>query len=286
VTVGGGGAMLSEDVLAGTYREQGAQFMRGVTTVELFTYWGGDERGSNFAGPVNDFPISIPIGSHAPHAAGAALAFKLRDEQRAVLCVFGDGATSKGDVYEAMNLAGVWKLPLVFLVNNNQWAISLPRAAQTASRTLAHKAFACGFGGEQVDGNDVIAVRHAVAEALANARGGGGPRLIEALTYRLTDHTTADDASRYRDDETVGEFWKQEPLARLRNYLSESSGWTRENEEALIADCAAEIEKAAEEYLALAPASPETMFDYLYASLPKDLAAQRDEVLKKAAGDG
>jgi pyruvate dehydrogenase E1 component alpha subunit len=278
--------MLSEDVLAGTYREQGAQFMRGVTTVELFTYWGGDERGSNFAGPVNDFPISIPIGSHAPHAAGAALAFKLRDEQRAVLCVFGDGATSKGDVYEAMNLAGVWKLPLVFLVNNNQWAISLPRAAQTASRTLAHKAFACGFGGEQVDGNDVIAVRHAVAEALANARGGGGPRLIEALTYRLTDHTTADDASRYRDDETVGEFWKQEPLARLRNYLSESSGWTRENEEALIADCAAEIEKAAEEYLALAPASPETMFDYLYASLPKDLAAQRDEVLKKAAGDG
>ena len=286
VTVGGGGAMLSEDVLAGTYREQGAQFMRGVTTVELFTYWGGDERGSNFAGPVNDFPISIPIGSHAPHAAGAALAFKLRDEQRAVLCVFGDGATSKGDVYEAMNLAGVWKLPLVFLVNNNQWAISLPRAAQTASRTLAHKAFACGFGGEQVDGNDVIAVRHAVAEALANARGGGGPRLIEALTYRLTDHTTADDASRYRDDETVGEFWKQEPLARLRNYLSESSGWTRENEEALIADCAAEIEKAAEEYLALAPASPETMFDYLYASLPKDLSAQRDEVLKKAAGDG
>jgi pyruvate dehydrogenase E1 component alpha subunit len=286
VTVGGGGAMLSEDVLAGTYREQGAQFMRGVTAVELFTYWGGDERGSNFAGPVNDFPISIPIGSHAPHAAGAALAFKLRGEQRAVLCVFGDGATSKGDVYEAMNLAGVWKLPLVFLVNNNQWAISLPRAAQTASRTLAHKAFACGFGGEQVDGNDVVAVRHVVAEALANARGGGGPRLIEALTYRLTDHTTADDASRYRDDETVGEFWKQEPLARLRNYLSESSGWTREDEESLIADCAAEIEKAAEEYLALAPASPETMFDYLYASLPKDLAAQRDEVLKKAAGDG
>ena len=210
-----------------------------------------------------------------PQAAGVALAMKLRGETRAAVTVFGDGATSKGDVYEAMNMAGAWHLPLVFVVINNQWAISVPRQEQTAAETLAQKAIAAGFPGQQVDGNDVMAVRHVVGEALDKARSGGGPHLVEAITYRLSDHTTADDASRYRDDEVVGGHWKEEPIGRLRAYLTENAGWSKQEEEDLIEACAKDIEAAVEEYLAIAPQEPGAIFDFLYASLPADVAAQR-----------
>ncbi|MDH3475770.1 MAG: pyruvate dehydrogenase (acetyl-transferring) E1 component subunit alpha [Rhodospirillales bacterium] len=282
VAVGLGSAMKPEDVLLPSFREQGAQILRGVAMAEVLLYWGGDERGSDFQGPREDFPICVPVGTHAPHAVGVALAFKLRGEARAALCVLGDGATSKGDVYEAMNLAGVWKLPAVFLVNNNQWAISVPRTRQTAAETLAQKAVAAGFEGAQVDGNDVIAVRHAVAQALEKARGGGGPALIEALTYRLGDHTTVDDASRYRDDAEVSAHWKEDPIARLRQYLTTAGGWTKEEEEALMADCAKQVDAAATAYLET-PAQPaETMFDFLYRETSTDLAEQRAAFLAGA----
>jgi 2-oxoisovalerate dehydrogenase E1 component alpha subunit len=289
VAVGIGAAMTPEDVLLPSFREQGAQFLRGVALDELLLYWGGDERGSDFKGPREDFPISVPVGSHAPHAAGVALAFKLRRQPRVAVCVLGDGATSKGDVYEAMNLAGVWRLPLVFVINNNLWAISVPRERQTAAETLAQKAEACGFPGCQVDGNDVIAVRHGMERALATAREGGGPTLIEAVTYRLSDHTTADDASRYRDDETVGKHWKEEPLIRLRLYLSQAGYWDKDDEESLLETCGQEVEAAADRYLATAPQPPTAMFDHLFAELPQDLAKQRaclsDESSAKAVAD-
>ncbi len=279
VCVGAAHAMTPDDVLLPSFREHGAQLVRGVTMQELLLYWGGDERGSDFAGPRQDFPVCIPVGTHAPHAAGAALAFKLRDEPSVAVCIFGDGATSRGDVYEAMNVAGAWTLPVVFIANNNQWAISVPRPAQTAAETLAQKAVAAGFEGLQVDGNDVIAVRQATTEALDKARSGNGPTLIEALTYRLGDHTTVDDASRYRDDEEVGRHWKEEPIARLRSYLTAAHGWQKAEEEALIAACAAEVEDAAESYLAASPEPPEAMFDYLYEELPADAARQRAAML-------
>ena len=132
----------------------------------------------------HEVPVSVPVGSHAPHAVGAALAFRLRGEKRAAVCMFGDGATSKGDVAEALNMAGVWKAPVVFVVSNNGWAISVPRAKQSAAATLAQKAIAAGIAAEQVDGNDVIAVRFVVGRALERARAGGGPAVIEAITYR------------------------------------------------------------------------------------------------------
>ena len=279
VVVGVADAMGPDDVLLPSFREHGAQLVRGVTMKELFLYWGGDERGSDFAGPRQDFPVCIPVGSHAPHAVGAALAFKLRGEKRAAVAIFGDGATSKGDVYEAMNVAGIWALPVVFVANNNQWAISVPRKAQTATETLAQKAIAAGFEGLQVDGNDVVAVRQAVAEALKKAHAGGGPTLIEALTYRLGDHTTVDDASRYRDDEEVGLHWKEEPLARTRAFLIEAHAWTREEEEALIEECAAEVDAAAEEYFAEGPEDPGAVFDWLYEGLPTAYTRQRAEML-------
>ena len=210
---------------------------------------------------------------------GVALAFKLRREKRAAVCVFGDGATSKGDVAEALNVAGAWQLPAVFVINNNRWAISLPLAQQTTAETLAQKAIAAGIEGEQVDGNDVIAVREAVSRALAKARSGGGPHLIEALTYRLGDHTTADDASRYRNGSEVSARWAEEPIARLRNYLVAAGMWGKADEEQLLAEITLTIERAAEAYLATPPQDPEAMFDFTYETLPKELAEQRQATL-------
>lgn len=275
VMVGLASAMRPEDVLVPSFREQGAQLWRGTTPLELLLYWGGDERGSAFHGPTQDFPVSVPVGSHAPHAAGVALAFKLRREPRVAVCVIGDGATSKGDVAEALNIAGVWKLPVVFVVNNNRWAISVPVTRQTAAATLAQKAVAAGIAGEQVDGNDVVAVRDVVGQALAKARAGGGPGWIEALTYRLGDHTTADDASHYRDDAEVSPHWAAEPVARLRNHLVKIGAWRREDEERLLADVGVTIDDAVAQYLATPVQDPATMFDFTYARLPQDLAVQR-----------
>lgn len=283
VGVGTAGAMLREDVLLPSYRDHGAQLMRGVTMVESLLYWSGDERGSNFAVPRRDFPNCVPIGTQVCHAAGVAYAMALRGERRAAVCIFGDGGTSKGDFYEAMNMAGVWKAPLVLMVNNNQWAISVPRSMQTAAQTLAQKAIAAGIEGCQVDGNDAIAVREAALTALAKARSGGGPTLIEALTYRLGDHTTADDASRYREAETVNEQWKFEPIARLRNYLLRAGSWDKASEEKLLLECAEQVNRAVEDYLAVPPPAAGAMFDHLYAQLPSALEEQRRTALHFAA---
>jgi pyruvate dehydrogenase E1 component alpha subunit len=278
VAAGVASAMREEDVLLPSYRDNAALLWRGVKMEEILLYWGGDERGSRFSGPPHDFPYCIPVGSQAPHAAGVAFAFKLRKEPRVAVCLFGDGATSKGDLWEAMNFAGVQKLPVVFVANNNQWAISVPLRLQTASETIAQKAIAAGFVGEQVDGNDVIAVRAAAEEAIAAARAGEGPRLIEALTYRLGDHTTADDAGRYRPPEEVQAHWKEEPIARLRAYLVSQDAWTKAQEEALASECQARVDAAVEHYLATAPQPPVTMFDHLYAELPEAYAKQREEL--------
>jgi pyruvate dehydrogenase E1 component alpha subunit len=271
-------AMLPEDCLLPAYRDLGAQFLRGVRMMDILLYWGGDERGMVFAGPRQDFPICVPVGSHACHAVGVATAFQYRREPRVAVCLLGDGATSKGDFYEALNLAGVWGLPVVFVINNNQWAISVPRARQCAAPTLAQKAFAAGIPGEQVDGNDAIAVWDRVGQALALARGGGGPTLIECLTYRLGDHTTADDASRYRDPHAAEAHWPFEPLRRLKAWLMAAGLWDEAQETALQAECAAAVEEAARAYLAEPPQAPESMFDSLYATLPAAYAEQRAEV--------
>ena len=276
VSVGAAAAMRYSDVLLPSFREHGAQIWRGVALKELFLYWGGDERGNDFAGPRQDFPNCVPVGSHAPHAVGVALAFRLRGEKRAAVCVFGDGATSKGDVAEALNMAGAWKVPVVFVINNNGWAISVPVAKQTAAKTLAQKAIAAGIPSVQVDGNDVVAVRAAVSEAIERVDRGDGPTLIEAVSYRLSDHTTADDASRYRDDADVSPHWHAEPLVRLRNYLTHISKWDKSQEDALLRECSAAVEQAADDYLATAPQSFDAIFDETYARLPVDLVEQRD----------
>jgi pyruvate dehydrogenase E1 component alpha subunit len=282
VAVGVGAAMAADDVLVPSFREQGAQLLRGVTATELFLYGGGDERGSDVAGPREDFPICVPIGTHVPHAVGVALALQLRHEPRVAVTVLGDGATSRGDVYEAMNYAGIRRLPVVFVVNNNQWAISVPRSRQTAARTLAQKGIAAGIEIEQVDGNDVVAVEAVVADARQRAVTGGGPTLVEAITYRLADHTTADDASRYRDDAEVSAHWDLDPVARLRELLVATTGWGRDDEENLLEACRHLVDQAAEAYLAMPPQPPTVMFDQLHATLPVPLADQRRDLVARA----
>jgi pyruvate dehydrogenase E1 component alpha subunit len=285
VAVGVASAMAADDVFVPSFREHGAQLMRGVSARELLLFWGGDERGCDFAGPREDFPVCIPVGSHAPHAAGVALAIQLRGESRAAVCVLGDGATSKGDFYEAVNLAGVWKLPVVFVVMNNEWAISVPRHAQTAAETLAQKAIAVGIPGEQVDGNDVLAVEQSVAEALDRAKHGGGASLIEALTYRLADHTTSDDATRYRSEDELSRRRGEDPIERLRLYLEHCEAWSPAENEALERECRDEVELEAAAYLAEPPQPASSIFDHLYARLPSVLETQRAQCLEGSTVD-
>ncbi|MGI9419351.1 MAG: thiamine pyrophosphate-dependent dehydrogenase E1 component subunit alpha, partial [Geminicoccaceae bacterium] len=281
--------MRAEDVLVPSYRDSGALAWRGVGLHELLLYWGGDERGSDFAQSRQDFPFSIPVASHCLHAVGVAYAIKLRQEPKVAVCMIGDGATSNGAFYEAINCAGVWRVPAVFVISNNQWAISVPRSAQTAAETLAQKAIAAGMPGVQVDGNDVIAVRHATSEAVERARNGGGPSLIEALTYRLSDHTTADDASRYRTSDAVEAARAKEPVIRLRTFLTASGHWDDRKEQDLVEAVDREIDEAVELYLATTVEAPAAMFDHLYAELPLVLKSQREATASDTSigrGDG
>ncbi len=265
VGVGVASAMLGDDVLLPSFREHGAQLVRGVTLEELFLYWGGDERGSAFEGPRQDFPVCIPVASHFPHAAGVGLALRQTGKKAAAVCIAGDGATSKGDFYEALNIAGAWDLPVLFIIANNQWAISVSRSAQTKARTLAQKAIAAGLDAVQVDGNDVIGIRAVAQQALEKIRRGGPPMLVEALTYRLGDHTTADEAARYRDDATVSKHWKEEPLLRVRTFMMAQGYWTNEDESKLLNDSANKVAEAAERYLKTAAEPQSAIFQHLFA---------------------
>lgn len=278
VAVGMGHAMTPEDIFCPYYRDQGAMFIRGVKMQEILAYWGGDERGSDFQVPRQDFPIAVPVASQCLHAVGCAYAIKYQKEQRAVVTTVGDGGTSKGDFYEAMNLAGAWNLPVVFLINNNQWAISVPITLQTHAQTLAQKAIAAGFQGLQVDGNDVIAVRDAVDQALKKAKAGKGPTLIEAVTYRLCDHTTADDAKRYVESMCIESAWVNEPIKRLYEYLLAQNFWSKEKDEEFSKNCSQEIDAAVEDYLKMPPQPITAILDYHYATWPKNLRSQWDEL--------
>lgn len=282
VSVAIGHALKKEDVLVPHYRDQAAQFARGNTFAETLSIWSGNEWDNHYQHPDirEDLPPLVPIGTQCLQAAGVAYAIKYRQQKRVVLTDCGDGGTSKGDFYEAMNLAGAWQLPIVFVVNNNQWAISISRKKQTRAQTIAQKAIAAGFSGIQVDGNDVVALRYAIGEAVEKARCGEGPSLIEAVTYRLSDHTTADDAKRYQPSEEVKHAWKIEPINRLGVYLEEKGLWSREQEKQLQENMAKKIDSEIQAYLEREKPIPTDMFDYLYAELPQALKEQRDELLE------
>lgn len=287
VSTGIGTAMSKDDVLVGYYRDQAAQYLRGVRFHQMLQYWGGDERGNVFNGTASqDFPNSVPIATQVTHAAGVATAFKIRGEKRVAVTTIGEGGTSRGDFYEAMNLAGVWHLPLVIVVNNNQWAISVPREHQTAAKNIAIKSQAAGIEGIWVDGNDVVAVYDVVKYALDKARRGKGATLIEAETYRLCDHTTADDATRYRNVDEVNKAWEEEPMKRLRTYLYSEGFWSPDREKLSLELCQQEVDKEVQTYLSLPPQEPHEMFDHLYEVLPSQYQQQYDNFVAKGKKNG
>lgn len=277
-----GHAMRPEDVLIPYYRDYAAQFQRGVKMSEILRYWGGDERGSQFSCGSEDLPICVPIASQCLHAAGIAFAFQYRQQARVAVACIGDGGTSEGDFYEAINVAGTWRLPVVFVINNNQWAISVPLKQQTAAKTLAQKAIAAGFEGIQVDGNDVLATRQIIGDAIEKARRGEGPTLIEALTYRLSDHTTADDATRYQTPDEVSEAMLKEPIKRLRHFLHQQQLWDEHKEKKLIEQCTEEVQQAVDEYLSATPQPINSIFDYHFETLPDYLIEQRAIAIEEA----
>ncbi len=246
-----------------------------MTLTEILTYWAGDENGTNFKGPRGDFPWCVPIGSQSPHATGAAMAFRIRNQPHCAVAYIGDGGTSQGAFHEAVNAAGAQRLPAIFVVVNNGWAISVPVAEQTAAQTFAQKGLGNGVPGVQVDGNDVIGVRAVMETALARARAGEGPTVVEAVTYRLSDHTTADDASRYRPAAELEAAWKLEPLLRTRRYLESRKLWDEAKEAALRADCTQQIEAAVQAYQNRPAAHTDAMFDHLFAHPPAALTAQK-----------
>jgi pyruvate dehydrogenase E1 component alpha subunit len=249
--------------------------MRGVKPREVLMYWGGDERGNDFSGPKHDYPWCVPIATQCLHAAGAALAFKLRKEDRVAVTCCGDGGSSKTDTYAAINSAGAYALPFIQCIINNGWAISVPRSAQTGAQTLAQKGLAGGLHCVQVDGNDLIAVLEGMRRAMARARSGEGGSVIEFMTYRLHDHTTADDARRYRGEDEVKAAWGREPIMRLRNYLTTAGVWNEADEKAWIDECAKLVDVEINAYLESKVQPVTAMFDFLYGDPPPDLLAQR-----------
>ena len=270
------------DWMVPSFRETAAMIWRGWPIEKLLLLFAGYLEGGQPAPDQHDLPITIPVATQIPHAVGLAYAAQYRGDDAVVMTFFGDGATSEGDFHEAMNFAGVWHVPIVFVCQNNQWAISVPLKKQTHSRTIAEKALAYGFPGLQVDGNDILAVCAAGREAVARARAGEGPTLIECVTYRLGVHTTADDPTKYRSAEEVAEWERKDPLTRFGTYLQKRNIL----EEGLEAQVDAEIAEAIRRFEAMPPADPLTMFDHVYGDLPPHLRAQRDEVAARLRAGG
>ena len=256
------------------FREIGATVMMGIPLKQFFLYWMGNEMGSRAPEEINMVPVSIPVGTHIPQAVGTAWAAKIKGDKTITVAYFGDGATSKGDFHEGMNFAGVFKTPLIFFCQNNQFAISVPRSKQTASATIAQKAIAYGFDGIQVDGNDLFAVIAATREAAEKARAGGGPTLIEGVTFRFGPHTTADDPTKYRTEKDI-EPWKPlDPMVRLRLYLKGKNLWSEEVEQRMSEEAQKEIDEAVKEAEAVPAPGVEDIFKYVFAEMTPPLKEQ------------
>jgi pyruvate dehydrogenase E1 component alpha subunit len=269
------------DWMVPSFRETAAMVWRGWPIEKLLLYFSGYLEGGQPAPDQHDLPITIPVATQIPHAVGLAYAAQYRADPAVVMVFFGDGATSEGDFHEALNFAGVWQVPVVFVCQNNQWAISVPLKKQTHSRTLAGKALAYGLPGIQVDGNDVLAVVAASREAIERARAGGGPTLIECVTYRLGVHTTADDPTRYRSADQLAAWERKDPLTRFTAYLRARGLLEEELEQEVDAEIAAAVQR----FEAAPPPDPLRMFDHAWGRLPPDVQGQRAAMAARL-GDG
>ncbi|HET7315389.1 pyruvate dehydrogenase (acetyl-transferring) E1 component subunit alpha [Salinisphaera sp.] len=275
-------AMRDSDWFLPAFREFAAMIWRGFPLAEILVFAAGYNEGAAIPEDAHDFPIAVPVASQIPHAVGVAYACQYRESDDVAIVFFGDGATSEGDFHEAMNFAGVLGSPVVFLCQDNRWAISLPRDQQSKSKTLAQKGLAYGMPCLQVDGNDILAVYAATAEAVERARNGDGPTMIECLTYRLAIHTTADDPSKYRDEEEVEKWEKLDPLPRFQNYMVERELLSDDDIDTMEDEIKDEIDQAWKDAESKIEelGGPEVMFDYVYAERPPYLEAQRQTFLE------
>ncbi|MDE1857023.1 MAG: pyruvate dehydrogenase (acetyl-transferring) E1 component subunit alpha [Candidatus Micrarchaeota archaeon] len=278
--IGSAMAMRKQDIFVPNFRQHGVFITRGMPLDRFFLYWKGYEDGNVIPKGVNGYPVIIPVSSQLPHAAGIAFAQRYMKRDSAVVTYVGDGGSSEGDTYEAMNFAGLFKVPCVFIIENNQWAISVPRKNQTAAETLAQKGVAAGIKNIlQVDGNDVFAVYKAVSDAIAASS--GGPTVIECVTYRMSMHTTSDDPTKYREQSEV-DMWKQrDPLERLRKYMAANGLWNdnlqKEMEEQNIKVVDDAVEKAEAFKL-----DPRSMYQNVYSFMPQTLQEEMDEMLESS----
>lgn len=269
-----------EDWLVIAFRENVACLIKEIPMTRILQYWGGDERGSIVEPDQRVLPVSIPVGSQPLHAVGLSYAEMRKGTDNISLVYFGDGATSEGEFHEAMNLAGVYQTPTVLFCQDNQYAISVPRERQTHAATLAQKAIGYGMPGVQVDGNDVFAVYKVTKEAIERARNGGGPTLIEAVTYRLGNHTTSDDYKHYRKEEEVEMWRKKDPVDRLRKFMQKRGFWSEQDEKDAWAHAQELVDKAVEEYENMELEAPEEFFNHLFETLPPFIEKQREEFAK------
>src|SRR5437879_138314 len=264
------------DWMVPSFRETAAMIWRGWPIEKILLFFAGYVEGGRPAPDQRDLPITIPVGTQLPHAVGLAYAAQYRGDDAVVMAYFGVGATSEGDFHEALNFAGVWHVPVVFVCQNNQWAISVPLKKQTHSRTIAQKALAYGLPGLQVDGNDVLAVYAATKEAVDRAREGNGPTLIECVTYRLGVHTTADDPTKYRTQEEVTAWEQKDPLTRFRAYLEKKDLL----EDGLEQRVDEEIAEAVRRFEATPPPDPLLVFDHAPPQTPPHLREPTEELAR------
>jgi pyruvate dehydrogenase E1 component alpha subunit len=280
ISAAAGKIMRTQDWFVPAFREQGAWIAKGAKLKDLFLYWGGHEDGARFSDAPNFLPPSVPIASQLLHAVGIGFAINYKKEDSVVFAVVGDGGTSEGDFHEALNFASVWKVPVIFIIQNNQFAISVPVKMQTASKNLAVKSVAYGMPGLKVDGNDFFAMYAALLESVAYVRKGNGPVLIEAVTFRRGAHTTSDDPSLYRTEEEEKKWEAKDPLKRLRAYLVSQKLWKEEDDDPLIEEYKKEIEREFIEYESYPPYKLEDVFKYQYKDMPEDLKRQQVEYEK------
>jgi pyruvate dehydrogenase E1 component alpha subunit len=276
------------DWMAPSFREMAAELWRGKAMESVILAYGGYNEGWPEEKPHNDLPVSIPVGSQVLHAVGIAWAIKYRQKDDVAMAFLGDGGTSEGDFHEGLNFAGVYQAPVIFVCQNNQWAISVPRSRQTHSKTLAQKAVAYGMPGIQVDGNDVLAVYTASKEAIDRARAGDGPTLIENETYRMMMHTTADDPKRYRREKDVDDWKERDPIIRFQKYLTDKKILSDKKIKGLEDEVKADIQTAVDnaESMMKKVGDPMDMFKHAYEELPPYVEQQRKELEEELAEIG
>ena len=272
----------ARDWVVPQYRELPALLRQGLPLERFMLTFTGHPAGGAIPAGVNILPIQISLAAQYPHAVGLAWGLRHQGSDGVVLAFIGDGASSEGDFHESLNLAGVRRAPVVFLLQNNEWAISTPRSAQTAAATFADRALGYGIPGVVVDGNDLLAVHQVTAEAVGRARAGEGPTLIEAQTYRMGPHNTADDPTRYTDNGAAEAWTERDPVERIRRYLAGRGRWDDAIAEELQVRCNTEVDRALDAMRAVPAPGPEDLFDHVYAEPPARLVAQRQAWVERS----